>query len=75
MRRRVLIAHRAVRGARDRPPVLHDDRADIEIAPGTTVTVALGAVGGLAPETTGPDLTKTDNEARATQTSTDPEES
>ena len=54
---------------------LHDDRADIEIAPGTTITVALGAVGGLAPETTGPDLTKTDNEARATQTSTDPEES
>ena len=29
---------------------LHDDRADIELAPGTTVTVALGAVGGLDPD-------------------------
>ncbi|MFB9315143.1 preprotein translocase subunit YajC [Nocardioides plantarum] len=44
---------------------LHDDRADIELAPGTTVTVALGAVGGLepdrAPETPEPttDLRKT----------------
>lgn len=38
---------------------VHDDRADIELAPGTVVTVALGAVGGLAPTgdpetTTGP---------------------
>jgi preprotein translocase subunit YajC len=30
---------------------LHDDRAEIELAPGTTVTVALGAVGGLEPTT------------------------
>ena len=28
---------------------LHNDRAEIELAPGTTVTVALGAVGGLDP--------------------------
>jgi preprotein translocase subunit YajC len=29
---------------------VHDDRAEIELAPGTVVTVALGAVGGLAPD-------------------------
>jgi preprotein translocase subunit YajC len=29
---------------------IDDDRADIELAPGTVVTVALGAVGGPAPE-------------------------
>ena len=30
---------------------IHDDRADIELSPGTTVTVALGAVGGIEPPT------------------------
>ncbi|WP_139978671.1 preprotein translocase subunit YajC [Nocardioides litoris] len=40
---------------------LHDDRAEVELAPGTVVTVALGAVGGLAPEpehTSAPTLQK-----------------
>jgi preprotein translocase subunit YajC len=49
--------------------VLHEDRADIELAPGTTVTVALGAVGGLAPEPlAGPDLHKTTSDAEASTT-------
>lgn len=42
---------------------IRDDRADIELAPGTTVTVALGAVAGLDPafeagSASGPDLHK-----------------
>ena len=36
--------------------VLHDDRLEIELAPGTTVTVARGAVGSvIRPETDDPD--------------------
>lgn len=48
---------------------LHDDRAEIDLAPGTTVTVALGAVGGLAPAPeAGPDLHKTTTDAEASTT-------
>lgn len=69
---------------------LHEDRAEVELAPGTTVTVALGAVGGLAPEApapldeTGlptPDLSKTtttdgaDGAAASTSPTSKPEES
>lgn len=58
------------------------DRADIELAPGTTVTVALGAVAGLDPEapsaSVAPDLNKTapnlDKSAADAETSTPPEE-
>lgn len=67
---------------------VHDDRADIELAPGTTVQVALGAVGALDPsaetyaDTTpqtdavrrGPDLNKTTAD-RDTSTAPEPEES
>jgi preprotein translocase subunit YajC len=50
---------------------LHDDRADIELAPDVTVTVALGAVAGLEPVADpaepGPNLHKTtDPEASRT---------
>lgn len=48
---------------------IDDDRADIDLAPGVTVTVALGAVGGLAtPPTAGPDLSKTTTDADASTT-------
>lgn len=55
---------------------LHGDKAEIDLGPGTTVTVALGAVAGLEPttdpgETAAPDLTKTTD----ADASTTPEES
>lgn len=61
---------------------VHDDRADIELAPGTTVQVALGAVGALDPSADtptdavrrGPDLNKTTAD-RDTSTAPEPEES
>ncbi len=52
---------------------LRDDRADITLAPGTTVTVALGAIGGLDPEApaaqAGPDLSKKTIDAESSTTS------
>lgn len=48
---------------------IDDDRADLELSPGTTVTVALGAVAGPQPDrTTPPDLHKT-NDPEASTTS------
>lgn len=41
---------------------IDDDRADLELSPGTTVTVALGAVAGPQPDQTStPDLHKTND--------------
>ncbi|MDO9457454.1 preprotein translocase subunit YajC [Nocardioides sp.] len=54
---------------------LHDDRAEIELAPGTTVTVALGAVAGPQPESDTPtdsqtpDLHKTTNDSETSSAS------
>lgn len=57
---------------------LHDDRLDVEIAPGTTVTVARGAVGSVVhPESHTPDSydeTDTTPDVGTSKTS-DPEES
>ncbi|WP_148615009.1 preprotein translocase subunit YajC [Nocardioides rubriscoriae] len=54
---------------------IHDDRADIELAPGTTVTVALGAVAGPQPAAESvPDLHKT-NDPEASTTTPESEES
>lgn len=65
---------------------VRDDRADIELAPGTTVTVALGAIGGLdpaepadpaghdhAPDHQTPDLRKTAHPTTNDATASTPE--
>ncbi|MCW2815605.1 MAG: preprotein translocase subunit YajC [Nocardioides sp.] len=52
---------------------VHDDRADITLAPGTTVSVALGAIGGLDPAAhdapAGPDLSKKTTDPESSTTS------
>lgn len=53
---------------------LHDDRLEVELAPGTTVTVARGAIGSvIRPDTDDPDHYANETEAETSKTS-DPEE-